>query len=316
MRKLFIIALTLLCAGAFRSAAQEVVFMPQWTPQAQFAGFYIAQEKGFYTDEGLNVKIVHKLQSSSSNNMDQLENGEIDILGLQLLQSIIARADGRPIVNVMQVSQVSGLWCVSHNPISKPTDMNGMRVGRWISGYADFCDFLETYNNIKINWVPFINGISLYVYGAVDAMLCYSYNEYVSLTLAAGRIPESNVIKFSDFGYDCPEDALCVNEKYYATHKEEVEKFVRASKRGWEYARNHRDEAIDVTMKYVKADHIQTNRAHQKRMLDEYLSLMVNPKTGKVDYTPVSKETFDTIVNSLYNINHIFQKIEYSDLIR
>lgn len=296
--------------------AQKVVFVPQWTAQTQFAGYYVALEKGFFADEGLEVEIKHFGSNSTESSMDQLLNGSAQIIGQQLIQAIIARADGREICNVLQLTQESGLCCVSHNPISDPVELDSLKVGRWKVGFADFCDMLEAYKGINVNWVPFINGINLYVFGAVDATLCYSYSELISLELAVGNIPEDHILRFSDFGYECPEDGLYVTEKYYKDNRETVEKFVRASKRGWDYAREHKNEALGLTKKYIDMYNITTNLEHQRRMLDEYLRLQVNEDSGKADYAPVKPEVFANIVDALINTGYIVRKVEYSDIIK
>lgn len=296
--------------------AQKMTFMPQWTPQAQFAGFYMAQEMGFYAQEGLDVEIRHIKANSTESILTQLVSGKVQIAGQQLLQSIIARSDGQKILNVMQITQKSGLWCVSHTPVSKPEDLQGMKIGKWKSGYSEFCDILETYNNLHINWVPFINGINLYVYGAVDATLCYSFSEYIALQLAIGDIPDNQVLKFSDFGYECPEDGLYVTEEYYARNKDAVDKFVRASKKGWEYARTHKKQTLEVVMRICSENHIVTNRAMQERMLDNYISLQTNPATGKIDFAPVTEPVYNDVTRSLLETGYIVNKPEYKEVIR
>lgn len=296
--------------------AQKLTFMPQWTPQAQFAGFYMAQEMGFYAQEGLDVEIRHIKANSTESILTQLVSGKVQIAGQQLLQSIIARSDGQKILNVMQITQKSGLWCVSHTPVSKPEDLQGMKIGRWKSGYSEFCDMLETYNNLHINWVPFINGINLYVYGAVDATLCYSFSEYIALQLAIGDIPDNQVLKFSDFGYECPEDGLYVTEEYYAQNKDAVDKFVRASKKGWEYARTHKKQTLEVVMRICSENHIVTNRAMQERMLDNYISLQTNPATGKIDFAPVTLPVYNDVTKALLETGYIVNKPEYKEVIR
>lgn len=296
--------------------AQKLTFMPQWTPQAQFAGFYMAQEMGFYAQEGLDVEIRHIKANSTESILTQLVSGKVQIAGQQLLQSIIARSDGQKILNVMQITQKSGLWCVSHTPISKPEDLQGMKIGRWKSGYSEFCDILETYNNLHINWVPFINGINLYVYGAVDATLCYSFSEYIALQLAIGDIPDNQVLKFSDFGYECPEDGLYVTEEYYARNKDAVDKFVRASKKGWEYARTHKKQTLEVVMRICSENHIVTNRAMQERMLDNYISLQTNPATGKIDFASVTEPVYNDVIRALLETGYIVNKPEYKEVIR
>lgn len=314
MKRLTLLLAFFLCPLAMN--AQKMVFVPQWTPQAQFSGFYVAQEKGFYAEEGLDVEIRHIGTNSSENPMDLLLGGEAQIVGQQLIQSIIARADGRKILNVMSITQESGLCCVSRNPISDPKELDSLKVGRWKVGYADFCDMLETYSGITVNWVPFLNGINLYIYGAVDATLCYTFSELISLDLAIGDIPDDHIIRFSEFGYDCPEDGLYVTEDYYSNNKESVDKFVRASIKGWEYAREHKEEALEISWKYVQEGNITTNREHQRRMLEEYLRLQKNKNTGFADFAPVTEELFDKIVGALLETGYITKKVEYNELVR
>lgn len=296
--------------------AQKIVFTPQWTAQTQFSGYYVAYEKGFYSDEGLDVEIRHLSSNSTETTTSKLLKGEADIIGAQLLSAMISRSDGAELVNVLQLTQKSGLCCVSHTPIGSPKELDYLKVGRWRAGFADFCDVLETYTGIKINWIPFLNTVNLYVYNAVDATLAYSYNELIALELAIGDIPEDHIIHFSDFGYKAPEDGLYVTQEYYERNKELVDKFVRASKRGWDYTRTHRKEALDITWDYIRKHNITTNRELQRRMLDEYLDLQVNPETGIADYAAVKPEVFVKIVEALRNAGHITNNIEYEDLIR
>lgn len=298
------------------TAQTKITFQPQWTAQSQFAGFYVALEKGFYADEGLDVTITHRGVNSTTSVTDQLFNGNADIVGMQLIQAMVSRSDNVPILNVMQLTQKSGLWAVSHNPISKPEDLDGLKVGRWRVGFADFCDMLEFSTGIHIDWIPFINGINLYVFGAVDATLCYSYSEFVGLELSLGEIEPDHILKFSDFGYLCPEDGLYVTEEYYRKNKDAVDKFVRASKKGWDYARENIGEALEISKKFIEKEQIVTNDFLQKRMLEEYLNLQVNSETGVPDYAPVRKDIFKDINDALVNTGYITRDIDYNELIR
>ena len=297
------------------SGQTKVVFCQQWTPQAQFAGYYVAMEKGFFAEEGIDVEIRHPGANSTASTEDLLLQGEADIVGQQLIKSIISKADGHDIVNVFQLTQESGLCCVSHEPLDDFNKLDGKRVGRWKAGFSEICDMLEVYNGIKIEWIPFINSTNLFIFGAVDAQLCYTYSELISLELSTGDVPDENIMKFSEDGYDCPEDGLYVTRKYYETHKDTIEAFCRACKRGWTYARNHQDEALDICDKYIREGHIITNRTHQKLMLQEYLKLQVNPATGLSDCAPVSKDTYDKICDALLKTGYIVSKPEYESLI-
>lgn len=303
-------------SSALEIQAQKLTFVPQWTPQSQFAGYYLALEKGFYAEEGLDVEIIHTGINSTKTPQDLLLDGTAQLAGMQLIQAAVARADGAPVVNVMQLTQRSGLSCVSRTPISKPEDLDGLKVGRWKGGYSEFCDIMECYKGIKVNWIPFINGINLYIFGAVDATLCYNYSELIALKLAVGDIPEDHIISFADFGYNCPEDGLYTTDACYASEKPAIDKFVKASKRGWDYVREHKEEALDIVMAYCEKNHIVTNRAHQMLMLDAYLSLQVNPQTGKADYSPVPRHIFGEMEEALLNTGYITRNVNYNEIIK
>lgn len=314
MRRLLSISLSCLICTAL--AAQKVTFMPQWTAQAQFAGYYVALEKGFYKDEGLDVTIKHIGNTSTDSIIDQLVSGKVDIAGQQLLPAIIARSDGARIVNVMQLTQVCGLCCVARKPIGKPDDLAGLTIGRWTTSYIELADVLEILKGINATWVSALSPVNLFMFEAVDAIMCTSYSELIALLLKKGNIPEENILYFSEHGFDSPEDGLYVTERYLKRNRETVEKFTRASKKGWSYAMEHQDEALAITKKYTAANHIITNDVMQRRMLEAYLKLLVNPESGKSDYAPVSEEVFNKLNNILFSAGYINDMLDHKEMIR
>ena len=82
--------------------AQRIVFSPQWTPNSQFAGYYVAQEKGFYKDAGIEVDFRHPSASYSALNL--LIEGTSDIITQKLSNAFISIAHGIPMVHVLQTS--------------------------------------------------------------------------------------------------------------------------------------------------------------------------------------------------------------------
>ena len=307
----------LLLVSFLPARAQDVLyFMPQWTPQTQFAGYYVAVEKGFYAEEGLEVVIDHFGGSSTESVVDKLAHRNVDIITTQLISALLAREKGIKLVNVLQTSQVNGLMCAARFPIESPQSLEGAKIGRWKAGFGEVSDLFCYKNGLNVQWIPYIQGINLFVSGAVDALLCYSFSEYLQLVLATGGIPEGNVIRFRDFGLDFPEDGLYVTESYYKKNKELVDKFVRASRRGWEYAREHREEALEISMEVVRSYHVATNRTLQRMMLDEMLDLQVNPVTGVADFAPVNRTVFESLNAMLRETGHLKTEIKYEEMIR
>lgn len=295
---------------------EKVVFLTQWLPQAQFAGFYMAKEKGYFLQEGLDVEIRHVDANSSQTPVSMLCGDSVQIAEMQLLGAVKGYDAESPIVNVLQLSQNCGLRYVSHTPVAGLEATNGKTVARWKSGFDEIITVIEKENGLDVNWEDFLSsGTNLYLYDAVDATLCYSYNEFIELELAGGKISSKQILDLSQLGYNYPEDGLYVTRKYLSEHEETVGKFVRAVKRGWDYVRENRDEAVDCTLKVMNENGVLSNRAHQRMMLDEILRLQVNPRTGKPDYEAVSRGTFDEICGKLLRNNLMDRKVKYEDFV-
>lgn len=315
MKRLISVALVLMsfCTGA---PAQKIVFTPQWTPQAQFAGAYVAKEKGFFDEEGLDVEIRHIGRTSTVSALDMLLSGETQFITMQLLQAIVSRSDGLPVVNVLQITQKSGLCCVTREPVSSVSDLDGMTIGRWKTGFAELANVIVDKLGIYVQWIPYFDALSLCINGAVDASLCYTYNELISLQLALGSVPEENILRVDPVKMPCPEDGLYVSEDYYMTNKDDVDKFVRAVKRGWDYAREHRKETVDICMRYIKDAHIVTNRTHQTMMLDEYLALQEVGEGAPVNYAKVTESLYYRLSEDLMSVGYITNIPKYEEMIK
>ena len=303
-------------------AFTKIVFTPTWTPQAQFAGYYVALEKGFFQEEGLEVEIKHLKANTKKTPCDMIADGESDIICISLLKAIQARDAGAALINVLQTSQNTGLMCVSPNKLPSIRHLQGKKLGTWKTGYREIAEIALNDNNTKVEWIPFLHGVNLFVAKAVDATLCYSYNEYIQLVMSRGEIPEENKIYFNKTIYNIPEEGIYVTQEFYENHRNEVYGFVRACKKGWNYCREHQEEAIDIVMKYTTAHKIVTNRYHQRRMLAEVLRLQQSPssaianKRGTATFAPVSNEVFQKALVMLRSIGAINSVIKYNDFIK
>ena len=312
---LMAILLFLLIKPSEAFALEKVRFTPAWTPQAQFAGYYVAFEKGFFREQGLDVKIIHVKQSSMVSSTEMLETGETDIISTTLFRALKTMGDGTKLVNFLQVSQHSGLMCAANFPIKYLEDLDNKRVNTWKTGYKEIADMAVFDKNIKINWIPSIGKQNLFINRAVDATLCFSYNEYFELLFARGQIPEENVIRFSQIGYDFPEDGLYTKQVFFEKNEQLLGPFAVAVTQGWQYCRDNPEEALDIVVKYMNDNHIICNRYHQKLMLQEILRLQVD-ENGKASYCPITKEVFNRIVNKMKSIGQFVGDVKYEEMIK
>lgn len=294
---------------------EKVKFMPAWQPQAQFAGYYIALEKGFFKEVGLDVTIEHVGVNSSRPPIDRLADGEVDIILSNPVQSLVARDNGLNIRNVLQVNQTTGMMIVSHQPIKGPKSLQGLSVARWKTGFNEICEICLRANNIEVNWVPFLGGVNIFLSKAVDATVVMSYAEYFDLVEALGEIPKENTIRFSDWGYDIPEDGVYVLEEYLDAHPETVRKFCDAVKKGWLWCMDNREEAVDIVMEYVRSLGVRTNRFHQASMLNEMLNLIVDKNLDEVTFGAVPQDVFDVLVKYLVEMGFISKAVTYEEFI-
>ncbi len=260
---------------------ETIVFTPQWTAQAQFAGYYVAEAKGFYRKAGVKVKIEHP--SATQPAMSRLRSNECQATTLQLCQALEIIDEGIPLVNILQTSMNNAMVIVSARD-KDPLTQKGARVGIWSVGFGQLAICMSIKDHLDYKWVRFAQNVNLFVAGAFDATLAMSYNEYYQLLQAGVKITDKNVYRFCDHGYNVQEDGVYMTRDYYAEHKEQARRFAEASRKGWEWAAEHPDETLDIVMQYVDKNHIATNRIMQRLMLKEVLRLQVDRESKKREF--------------------------------
>ena len=281
IRLLLLTAAVFVNASVARAQDQTLVFTPQWTAQAQFAGYYVAEAKGFYREAGVKVRIEHP--SATQPAMARLRKNECQATTLQLCQAMEIVDEGIPLVNILQTSMNNAMVIVSARG-KDPLTQKGARVGIWSVGFGQLAICMSIKDHLDYNWVRFAQNVNLFVAGALDATLAMSYNEYYQLVQAGIKMTDKNVYRFCDHGYNVQEDGVYMTREYYAQHKDQARRFAQASRKGWEWAAQHPDEALDIVMQYVDKNHIATNRVMQRLMLKEVLRLQVDRESKKREF--------------------------------
>ena len=279
MKRIITYLFMLVCTMSY--AQDKLVFTPQWSAQAQFAGYYVALEKGFYKQAGIDVEIVHPSVTQSA--ISRIRNNESQATTLQLAQAMDIIDNGIPLVNILQTSMNNALVIVSRRN-KNPLTQKGAKVGIWNAGFGQIAICMSIKEGLEYQWIPYASNINLFVSGAIDATLAMSYNEYYQL-VQSGFIPtKDNVYRFCDHGYNVQEDGVYMARDYYLKHREQARRFAAASKKGWEWAAAHPEETLDIVMRYVQKEHIATNRVLQQLMLKDILRLQVDRESKKREF--------------------------------
>ena len=299
-----------LAAAAAATAQEPFVFSPQWTAQAQFAGYYAALEMGFYHEEGLDVRIVHPFHFQTPE--QTLISGECDAATIQLMQAMELVDSGTPLVNILQTSMNNAAVIVSRR--GNPLERRGARVGTWKAGFNQIAFCLDKAERLNYNWVRVAANVNLFVQGAIDATLAMSYNEYNLLLQAGAEITEENVYRFRDHGYNIQDDGVYMTLAAYRRHKDRAERFARASRRGWEWVADHPREALALVMEYVSKNLVATNEVLQKLMLDEILDLQLDPDSGQRSFT-LRPDMVRQASGMMLEAGLISRPVEYEELI-
>lgn len=315
MRKLiFYLFLLIPVLGFGQQKLQKVRVTPQWTPQSQFAGIYMAKEKGFYEEAGLDVEIIHPSAAISSVNL--LTSGKTDIITSQLIEAMLYKDSGVDLINFLQTAEHNSLIILSREPYDDISGLNNKKIGRWSAGFSELGMALINGYGLDVEWIPFFSNIALYISGAIDATLCMGYNEFFQLKMSGTPITEKQVFKFKDLGYDVQEDGFYTLASFYEANSDLLRRFAEATKKGWDWTRKleNEEETIDYIMSLVEKYHIPSNRINQTFMLEEILRLQENEK-GEVPYF-ISKERFDFAVKLMLDNNFIFNTIDYEEFIK
>ena len=256
---------------------RPITFMCHWQPQAQFVGYYLAKEKGFYRRYGLDVTIKHA--GTTVSNTEMLFQGKVQFISTFLAAAIKLNGEKARMVNIAQLFRHSSLLIVArkNDGIKTVSDLNGRRVGVWYSDFEDIpLRFLES-GGLRCHIVMIGGGVNMFLFGGVDAVNITSYNEFHSLLMAGVRPDSLTVFRMSENNLDIPEDGIYCRKEYYERNPDLCRDFARASLEGWSYAAQHPEEALELVERLLKEEHVSLARVHQRWMLREVLKLIFPP---------------------------------------
>jgi len=292
-------AVAALAATAGSASAEKVTLQLKWVTQAQFAGYYVAQEKGFYKAAGLDVEIKPGGPDIAP---EQIIAGVgADVIVDWMPSALASREKGNMLVNIAQPFKHSGLMltCRKETGIKSPADLKGKTLGVWFYGNEyPFLSWmsklgLKTDADIKVLKQGF--NVDPLLQKQADCISTMTYNEYHQV-LEAGVKPEDLVVfKYEDQGVATLEDGLYVEQDRLKDPKfvETMAKFVKASMMGWNELAKDPKGAVAAVLKN-DASGSQTE-VHQTTMVDE-VSKLVDGSDGTLD-TAAADRTVATLLS-------------------
>jgi NitT/TauT family transport system substrate-binding protein len=297
---------TSLAAAAFALTAvsaqadDKVVLQLKWVTQAQFAGYYVAKDKGFYKEVGLDVEI--KPGGPDIAPPQVIAGGGADVIIDWMPPALASREKGVALVNIAQPFKSSGMMlvCRKETGITKPEDFQGKTLGVWFFGNE--YPFLSWMSKLGLPTEGGPDGVTVLKQGfnvdpllqkQADCISAMTYNEYWQV-IDAGIKPEDLVVfKYEDQGVSTMEDGLYVLEDKLSdpAFVDAMARFVKASMKGWAWARDNAKEAALIVLDN-DATGAQTEK-HQVRMMSE-----VNKLTEGTDGT-LDPADYERTVNTL-----------------
>src|SRR5438093_2178600 len=232
--------------GGSVAAKTPIKLQLQWFPQAQFAGYFAALDKGFYADEGLDVTILPGAVDIVPATVVAGGNAQFGISWVpRMLAPRESGADVQVIGQVFQRSATTQISFKSKN-ITSVADFKGKKIGSW--GFGNEFELLAGMRKAgldpdkDVTIVPQQFDMNAFVGGQIDAAQAMTYNEYAQVlevkNPATGQLyqpSDLNVIKWEDQGTSMLQDAIFTSESWLAKPGNEdiAVKFLKASFRGW-----------------------------------------------------------------------------------
>ncbi|MGB5214376.1 MAG: ABC transporter substrate-binding protein [Anderseniella sp.] len=275
-----VLAAAMSVAASAAMAADKLALQLKWVTQAQFAGYYVAKDKGFYKEENLDVEI--KPGGPDIAPVQVLAGGGADVVLDWMPSALASREKGVALVNIAQPFKTSGmmLTCRKDSGINSPADFKGKTLGVWFFGNE--YPFLSWMSQLGIATDGSADGVKVLKQGfnvdpilqkQADCVSTMTYNEYWQIIDAGLSEDDLVVFKYEDQGVATLEDGIYVLEDKLKdpAFEDKMVRFVRASMKGWKFAEANPDEAAEIVLEN-DASGAQTEK-HQKRMMREIAKL-------------------------------------------
>lgn len=300
------------------SAAQQLdklTVQSLWLPQGQFAGLYVAKEKGFYEEEGIHVEILPGGTDISAE--EQVEN-DIAQVGVAFYSSVLTYQEGGyDFINIFQTFQNSPQYLVAkaESGIKTGADLKGKKVGSWFGGRQYEFYALAQLNGLNpetdIEWKQQDYTMDQFISGELDVASAMSYNEYLLLLNEGFSEENLNVIDMNKEGAAMLEDCLFVKRAWAEENRDLLVRFIRATIKGWEYTSENPEEAAEIVYEIGKTSTLE----HQVAMTQKVLETVIPEGKSVSDIGRLDEKSIQQTIDLGYQSGLIGEKPALEDSI-
>lgn len=288
--------LGLSCATAF--GLETATYSLGWVPMARDAGFFVAQEKGWYRRAGVDIKLVRGYGAGAvakDVGAGAIEFGHADPRSVVLLRN--QGADIR-MVALIHAKNMYSIFTLEGSPIRKPKDLEGRTLGAAF-GEASFVHLpvLATANHIDIHRVKHIPvepaaSIPSLVAGKVDAITLFTISLPVAQQVAAKQGKKVVAIPYADFGVDVYTSGIAARDRMIRSNRSLAEKFIATSMKAMAWAVENSKEALTIFHKHVPAASRETSPEIWQITVDHLLT----PEAKKYGIGYMTQEKWEKIL--------------------
>lgn len=302
--------LAIIAIACAQPEPESVVFMNGYKPQANLpvVSVYVAQEKGFFAEQGLDVEIHH---ATSGEHVQLLMAGDVDFATADAASVLKRRADpGLPIVAFALFGQrgQQGFLALKDGGIATPTDWEGRTFGYKVSIPPDYLAIVEdqqvdrsAVQEVRVGFDP-----RVLTEGQVDVLAVFKSNEPDTIRRMGFDV---TLWDPADFGVPTLGLTYITREDLANSDSDKVERFLKATMKALEYARDNRDEAIQIVMKYAPEE----NPEHQHFMLDTEFADAVSSLTDRSGLGQMSPEQWQALYDHLTAHGALPKPFDYND---
>jgi NitT/TauT family transport system substrate-binding protein len=264
---------------------QPLTLQLSWIVQTQDAGYFVALDKGWYREEGIDLKI--EPNGPGINKIQRLATGRADVLVVYLPDELRARDAGLPLVRIGQLFQSSGTVLISHKElgVDSPEKLKGHQLGVWFgNGDTAVLALLQKYGidskkDVKLVDQDQMGDIQAFLEGKLEVASAWTPNELLTVFENGIKRQDLNIIDLKKYGTFLSEDGFTVTENTLRTRSDALARWMVGTIRGWRWAVTHPVEATKITLKYIPKGQPADYR-HQLGQMYEVNKLVCSTPSG------------------------------------